>query len=391
MHSLQAEQHTSPGTRVGRARYAFGFVMEQTLGQVTHDQNFRRWVAEHEEVAPTWMAIPFEASDGWDRAPVVRHNWTLRASLRARAQVRHAVRTHRLDGLFFHTQVTALLTHRVMHSVPPVVSLDATPLNLDSVGRTYGHVPSRVQSIEALKNVLTRRTFRSARRLIAWSSWAKQSLVSDYGIEEDRVAVIPPGIDLAGWRVPRRLSPAGPRLRLLMVGGDFERKGGEVLLDAYRRGLLHGCQLDIVTRDRVKTHGLDGIHVYHGLTSNCPGLRALFAGADLFVFPTLGDCLPIAIIEAMASGLPVISTRVGAIAEQVHDGVTGLLVAPGDVHALAAAVRQLASNRDLRLAMGAAARRSAERLFDGSRNYQRVLDVCKQCVDGAEAREPQPS
>src|SRR5690349_4976361 len=116
-----------------------GFVMEQTLGHVTHDRNLREWVARDEggSGAATWMPVAFEAADVWQRAPGVRGNWTLRASLRARAQVRAALRRGPLDGLFFHTQVTALFAAPFMRRLPTIVSLDATPLNVDSVGAAY--------------------------------------------------------------------------------------------------------------------------------------------------------------------------------------------------------------------------------------------------------------
>jgi glycosyltransferase involved in cell wall biosynthesis len=364
-------------------RYALGFVMEQTLGQVTHDQNFRNWVVHDPDVAPTWMPIPFDAPDRWSRLPWVRSNWTLRASLRARHQVRAALRSDRFDGLFFHTPVTALFAQRLMAKVPTVVSMDATPLNLDSMGASYGHVPSASRHIEALKNALTRRTFECARTLIVWSEWARQSLIRDYQVEPTKIQVIPPGIDLQRWSFRRDRGDDGRPLRLLFVGGDFRRKGGEVLLTAFRRDLMDRCELDIVTRDDIDVSDLRGVRVHRGLNSNAPGLLALFAEADVFVFPTLGDCLPIVIMEAMAAGLPVVATNVGAIREEVEHGVTGLLTAANDAVGLADAVLQLLADSQKRRQMGLAGRRAAERLFDAEVNYRRVLATCKACIDEA--------
>ena len=73
----------------------------------------------------------------------------------------------------------------------------------------------------------------------------------------------------------------------------------------------------------------------------------------------------------MASGLPVVTTSVGAIGEQVEHGVTGFLVPPGDHDALAEAMLRLVADPDLRREMGAAGRRAADRLFNGARNYPR--------------------
>jgi Glycosyltransferase len=83
----------------------------------------------------------------------------------------------------------------------------------------------------------------------------------------------------------------------------------------------------------------------------------------------------------MASGLPVITTTVGALREEGEDGVTGFLIAPGDANALAEATLRLVTNPQLRRDMSAAARNSADQRFNASRNYPHVLAVCKNCVD----------
>jgi glycosyltransferase involved in cell wall biosynthesis len=361
--------------------YKLGFVMEQTLGHVTHTLNFQHWVAQDPDVVPTWIPVWFYTPDHWNKAPFVRDNWTLRASLRARAQVQAVLRSERLDGLFFHTQVTALFAHRLMSRIPTVVSMDATPLNFDSIGVPYNHVPSGFRPIESMKNALNRRTFNNARRLITWHEWGKRSLMDDYGVDGAKVEVVPPGIDLERWKFSR--SPASPDapVRLLFVGGDFRRKGGEIMLAAFRRDLMTHCHLDIVTREDVDTTGLTDVTVHRSLGPNAEGLMALYARADIFIFPTFADTLPLVLMEAMASGLPVVTTAVGALREEVEDGVTGFLVPAGDVDALAAATLRLVRSPALRQEMGRAGRLRAGRLFNGASNYPQLLNVCKACVD----------
>lgn len=359
--------------------YRLGFVMEQTLGQVTHTQNFQQWVAKDRDVDPTWILITFDSAEPWSATPIVRNNWTLRASLQARTRVREALRTRKFDALFFHTQVTALFGHRLMAEIPSIVSMDATPLNFDTIGSPYAHRPSAVRQVEAVKNALTRRTFQRARHLVVWHKWGKQSLVDDYGAPADKVSVIPPGIDLEKWNFPRDgVAKSGP-VRLLFVGGDFKRKGGDRLLQAFRERLqtVCDCQLDIVTRDAVDISGLSNVRVHRGLGPNAPALMDLCAHADLFIFPTLADVLPLAIMEALASGLPVITTTVGAITEQVEDGVTGFLIPPDDEAALADRTLRLVKDPALRHRMSVAAREAATRKFSGAQNYSQLLDVCK--------------
>jgi len=90
--------------------YRLGFVMEQTLGHVTHSHRiFRGGVAEDRDVIPTWIPVEYHAPDRWQRVPLVRDNWTLRASLQARDRLQAILRTNQIDGLFFHTQLTAVV------------------------------------------------------------------------------------------------------------------------------------------------------------------------------------------------------------------------------------------------------------------------------------------
>jgi glycosyltransferase involved in cell wall biosynthesis len=361
--------------------YRFGFVMEQTLGQVTHTKNFQEWVARDASVVATWLPIFYETRGDWASIPVLGRNWTVRASLQAIQHVRAALRTQRFDALFFHTQVTSLFAHRIMLEIPTVVSMDATPLNFDTIGQPYAHAPSRFGPVESVKNALMRRAFTRARHLVVWHDWGKKSLVDDYGAPADKVAVIAPGVDMERWNFPRRDVHSGSPVRLLFVGGDFKRKGGTTLLGAMRQGLAAHCELDIVTREHVDTAGISNVRVHRGLGPNAPALMELYAQADIFVFPTEADVLPLAIMEAMASGLPVVTTRVGAIGEQVTDGVTGCQIPTDDVNALYECTLRLVNDPELRRTMGIAGRDAAERLFNGSRNYPSIVEIMKRCAD----------
>ena len=86
-----------------------------------------------------------------------------------------------------------------------------------------------------------------------------------------------------------------------------------------------------------------------------------FHRADIFVLPTYAEGMPIAVIEALAAGLPCVTTPVGGIPELIRDGVEGFLVEPGDIRALAARLAQLLRDAELRQAMGTQSLRSARR------------------------------
>jgi glycosyltransferase involved in cell wall biosynthesis len=97
--------------------------------------------------------------------------------------------------------------------------------------------------------------------------------------------------------------------------------------------------------------------------------------ADLFVLPTLSDNTPVTLMEAMASGLPAVATAVGGIPELVVPGVTGRLVPPGDVSALAAAMEGLLADPELRRRMGSASRQVAETRFGRQRMISELEDI----------------
>jgi glycosyltransferase involved in cell wall biosynthesis len=101
----------------------------------------------------------------------------------------------------------------------------------------------------------------------------------------------------------------------------------------------------------------------------------LMAAADIFALPTRFEGLPMSVIEAMLTGLPVVATNVRGPAEQVLADVTGLLVPPGDPTALAAALQRLAADPALRARMGIAGRERALQRYDEAKVLARTLDL----------------
>jgi len=102
--------------------------------------------------------------------------------------------------------------------------------------------------------------------------------------------------------------------------------------------------------------------------------------ANLFLFPSRHEGMPNAVLEAMASGLPVIASRIAGNEELVVDGETGLLVASEDVNAFRSALRQLLTNAAQREAMGNASRRRVEEKYswsDVARQYELILERIK--------------
>ena len=201
----------------------------------------------------------------------------------------------------------------------------------------------------------------------------------DYGVPAEKITVIPPGIDTALWEFPMRTSRLDRAMNVLFVGGDFPRKGGDTLLRAFESlPSAVNAHLHIVTQTDGVAEGMPGVTVHRGVAPNSERLRRLFAEADLFAFPTRGDCLPLAVMEALAAGLPVITTTVGALPEAVTHGETGLVVPADDAPALAEALGALATDGGLRARLGSNARQAAVTRFNAAMNYGRLVSVVKQ-------------
>lgn len=349
-----------------------GFVMEQALGHVAYGLSLRRALAERDDFEARWLDIPFDRGR-FGRIPVAGSNWTLRASVRAQRAVARELASGKLDALFVHTQTVALFSIGHMGRIPTLLSLDATPRNYDELAGHYGdrvHPPA----IESAKLWAHRRVAAAARLFTTWSDWAKRSLVSDYGAASDRVTVIHPGTVFANFPSPheKRGRRPGP-LRVLFVGGDFQRKGGDLLLQVARERLRGRVELHLVTGADVPAG--EGIFVYRGLKPHSPELLGLYADADVFALPTRADCLAVVLGEAMASCLPIVTTRVGAHGEVVEDGKSGFLVDTGDAAQLADRLERFVERPELARELGLRGRAIGEERFDMNKNAARIAEL----------------
>jgi glycosyltransferase involved in cell wall biosynthesis len=365
------------------------FVLEQTLGHITHTDNLRRLVPLSDDIDATFVPIEYEL-EGRARHIPGYGNWTVRAGLRARRAVRKVRAQRPLDAMFVHTQVPAILIPDIVKRVPTIVSLDATPRQYDELGDHYGHATSGAR-IEGLKWRANRACFERAAHIVTWAAWTRQGLIDEYGVAASKITVVPPGVDVSRWkRVDARPDDAdsGP-IRILFVGGDLARKGGLLLLDAFRTlrddPSLPELELHLVTKTPVAAE--KGLVVHSTMTPNSAELVDLFHRSHIFCLPTLGDCLPMVLSEAGATGLPLVSTDVGAISEIVRDGETGLLVPTNDVAALHSTLTALACDRDLRRRLGDRAIEVVAESFDAEHNAMRLAKLLRDIAAPATADE----
>ena len=358
-----------------------GFALEQALGHVAYGMSLKRALAARSDFDAVWMDIPFTPGL-FGHIPVIGKNWTVRGSARAWRAIARAHRIKPLDALFIHTQTIGLLSGGLMSKIPTMLSLDATPRNYDELAAWYG---DKVHSapVERAKLLVHRTVMRRARCFTTWSEWAKASLVADYGADPALITVLHPGTTLSNFPDPKTRGPRRPGpTRLLFVGGDFLRKGGDMLLDVFRRHLSASCELHLVTSAEVEPGG--GVHVYRGVKPHAPELLRLYADSDVFVLPTRGDCLAVVLGEAMASSLPIVTTRVGAHAEAVVEGESGFVIDVDDADALRDRLERLARDPELARKMGRRSREVGEQRFDMDRNANRIADLLLAMCPAAE-------
>ncbi|NJN55405.1 MAG: glycosyltransferase family 4 protein [Anaerolineae bacterium] len=349
------------------------FVMEQHIGHRAYYQNLRKFIDLAPNVAATWVPVTYsDLGLFWSNLPFLSQN--LKGTLNGRWQVRNGIRRAQADVLLFNTQVPAAIAGKLVQKQPYLLCTDITPIQYNQMGAQYGHRADNKGLLSRYKHWVNVNLLRNAAYFLPWSTWTRDSLVNDYEVPLEKTEVIAPGVDLGTWR-PFVHTKNGP-LRILFVGGDFYRKGGDVLFDAFH-SLPHGsAELHLVTRTQMEpeTH----IRVYNDLKPNSPELIGLYQTADVFVLPSRAEAFGIAAVEASAVGLPIVATDVGGLTDIVVSGKTGFLVKPGDATELSERLHQLATNPGLRQRLGEASRQRAEQRFDARRNAARMLEILQQ-------------
>lgn len=214
-------------------------------------------------------------------------------------------------------------------------------------------------------------------RQIAVSEAVKQDLIRYDWVRPESIEVMPTGIDLPPFQlevdsadVRRELGLPGDSYVFGTVGRLEPPKGHVHLIRAFERVVNVNAHARLVLvgdgslaktlHEEAARLGLAGRVVFTGSRRDVPYLlRAM----DLFVFPSLWEGQGLALVEAMASGLPVVASRVGGVSEVVSDGRTGRLVPPGSPEALAEAMLAVMANPARARAMGAAGRARTETVF----------------------------
>ncbi len=289
--------------------------------------------------------------------PRLRQLWALRglwavlgAGRRAPVDVVHA---HQGEDLA--TLPLGRLAARV-HRCPLVVTVHC------SVGHTLTGGGPRVRLLRALGGWIERSTLRRADAVVVLTGRTAAALRAD-GVPAARIRTIPSGFDpelFAGD--PHDVFPGTPRPRVGYVGRLAPQKRADLLVRAFdrmreRASLVvvgDGPDRALVGRLAAASAAADRITLA-GFVEHSR-VPAVLASLDVLVLPSAYEEMGSVLTEAMAAGLPVVASDVGGIPEVVRHGVTGLLVPPGDVDALAAALDRVVAEPALRARLAAGAR-----------------------------------
>jgi len=212
------------------------------------------------------------------------------------------------------------------------------------------------------------------------SDWSKVEVVH-LGVDSDEFA---PGVF--------RASPE--TFHVISVGRLVKLKALPILLNAVarlvregRRVMIHlageGPEQDYLQESAARV-GLERLVVFEGYVDQ-PRLRELYRSADLLVMPSFDEGVPVVLMEAMAAQVPCVATRITGIPELIRDEVDGLLVAPSDEEALAAAIRRCVDDPELRRRLGQAGRKRVREVFDLERNCGTLAEIFRRRLSAADS------
>ncbi len=312
------------------------------------------------ELPPTWLKQKYESAG----VPVLRIN-PADGQIPLILNVRRAIRQYAINlvhATFYDIYSPALIMATIADSCKLVYS--------DQVSRTCRPKTGVRSTWRFLRNRLCQ-TFISA--VIADAEFIKQCQIQDHFARPDKLTVIYNGVNCDRFRRDNSsqrddvltslgISPNG--FVLTTIAKCIPEKGLSYFLDAAQMVITQVPNTTfVIVGDGPDRSALERQAVHLGIRDKCifTGMRVdtemLLSISDVFVLLSVWEeAFAFSLLEAMASCLPVVSTRVGAIPESVQDGVTGILVPPRNANAAAAAMLHLLNNESLRLTMAHAAR-----------------------------------
>lgn len=326
--------------------------------------------------------------------PARRHS--VLSPLQAVSEVRSIRRE--LESAFRADDVSVVQTHLLgsLDFLVPAARGNRKPAVLWTVHNALldlrpDQLPADQRALLGVKRTGYRMAYRLGARLVdgfvAVSEDVAAAVAHAYRPPRDRLFMIPNGVDLerfsgrgtrAEVRATLGLAP-GARV-IIVVAKLFAQKGHAALLEALATTDLRPEDAVLFVgegpeRDRLETIARGRDFGFVRFLGARPDIPQLLAASDLFVLPSLWEGLPMALLEGMAAGVPVIATDVAGSRQVVVSGESGILVPPGDPAALASSMTELLANDAERSRLGRAARERVEAEFSAARQAARHADA----------------
>lgn len=286
-----------------------------------------------------------------------------------------ALLTSRVDVVHMHFSIRASIWRKSL--CVPVAKLFRKPVILHAHA---GGFPEYMAALPAWQRRWLLRTLKQADALIVLSEGWRKYYLEATGLPPERVIALPNPLQLPAAVPDRR---GRPTVTVVFLGRMDDNKGPRRILGAVSllpdilrakvRLLMAGDGAVQEMRRAAESLGLDGQAVIEDWVS--PERRdQLLADGDVFVLPSKAEGMPMSLLEALAWGLPVVTSPVGGIPEVVQHGESGFLIPPTDEEAISDAIERLVLDEPLRLRMGAAARAAAGR-FDIARYWAHLEGI----------------
>lgn len=238
--------------------------------------------------------------------------------------------------------------------------------------RSNAHSAIHRMPLEEAKHINAREAeiAAGASAIFTFSERLRESFIDDYGVAPDRVTTVKagPNIELSRLTATERKDRLGHVPTMLFIGKEFERKGGDVVIQAFARvrERIPNCRLVIAGPSELASIP-EGVEFLGFLRKDVPEelerLLQAYREADVFCLPSRQDPFPTVVREALFFSLPCVTSDIWAMPEMVIEGVTGFMVPPDAPGMLADRLCRILQDPALAQSLGAAGRKWAEKHF----------------------------
>ena len=328
-----------------------------------------------------WREAAARREGRWPAATIARHEAAYGPRYEPAKRARHALyfadllRRQGVEHLHVH------FANRATHAALFIHELTGIPFSFTAHAQDF--------LVDLGSDALLGEMCARAAFVVAVSDWSRQALIEKCPSAAEKIHRIYNGLPLDRWPEPALPARArSPELRIFSVGRLIDFKGFADLIAACAklrtRGILFRCEIagegplrETLAAQIWSIAGLAAQVSLVGLLTQ-DEIRARLAAGDVFALACrvdekgACDVLPTVILEAMAAGRPVVSTRLAGVPEMVEDGKTGLLVPPGDPDALADALARLASDPKSRMDFGVAGRAKMTAEFSAAESARQL-------------------